>query len=52
MPLVSGLAFEVWRASSVGGDANGFDLPDDADGTITLSDGSTVQFCDIERIDF
>jgi hypothetical protein len=33
-------------------DANGFDLSDDADGTITLSDGSIANFTDVERIDF
>ena len=33
-------------------DANDLDLSDDADGTITLSDGSIVNFFDIERIDF
>jgi hypothetical protein len=35
-----------------GQDANGLDLSDDADGIITLSDGSMVNFFDIERIDF
>ncbi len=33
-------------------DANGLDLSNDADGVITLSDGATVNFFDIERIDF
>ena len=32
--------------------ANSITLTDDADGTITLQDGSTVDFFDIERIDF
>ena len=35
-----------------GQDANGLDLSDDADGVITLSDGSIANFFDIERIDF
>ncbi len=35
-----------------GQDANGLDLSNDADGIITLSDGSTVNFFDVERIDF
>jgi len=33
-------------------DANSITLTDDADGTITLQDGSTIDFFDIERIDF
>jgi Ca2+-binding RTX toxin-like protein len=35
-----------------GQDANGLDLSDDADGIISLSDGSIVNFTDVERIDF
>jgi len=35
-----------------GQDANGLDLSNDADGIITLSDGSIANFFDIERIDF
>ncbi|HDL17272.1 MAG TPA: hypothetical protein ENH27_05470, partial [Rhizobiales bacterium] len=35
-----------------GQDANGLDLSSDADGIVTLSDGSTVNFFDVERIDF
>lgn len=35
-----------------GQDANGLDLSNDADGTITLSDGLIVNFTDVERIDF
>lgn len=33
-------------------DANSLTLSDDADGAITLADGSTVDFLDIERIEF
>jgi protocadherin Fat 4 len=33
-------------------DANSLTLSDDADGTITLADGSTVDFYEIERIEF
>jgi len=33
-------------------DADSITLTDDADGTITLQDGSTIDFTDIERIDF
>jgi hypothetical protein len=33
-------------------DANSITLTDDADGTITLNDGSSIDFFDIERIDF
>jgi hypothetical protein len=40
------------EGSITGSDANGFDLSADADGVITLSDGATVNFFDIERIDF
>ena len=35
-----------------GQDANGLDLCDDANGFITLSDGSMVNFFDIELIDY
>jgi Ca2+-binding RTX toxin-like protein len=46
-----------WTVSLTSGsfdaqDANSLTLSDDADGTITLADGSTVDFFEIERIEF
>ncbi|MBO6919903.1 MAG: cadherin domain-containing protein, partial [Rhizobiaceae bacterium] len=46
-----------WTVSLTSGsidaqDANSLTLSDDADGTITLADGSTVDFHEIERIEF
>ncbi|MEW7009971.1 cadherin domain-containing protein, partial [Lentilitoribacter sp. EG35] len=46
-----------WTVSLTSGsidsqDANSLSLSDDADGIITLDDGSTINFLDIERIEF
>ncbi|MEP3220262.1 MAG: hypothetical protein ABJO10_12020, partial [Lentilitoribacter sp.] len=46
-----------WTVSLTSGsidaqDANSLTLSDDADGTITLADGSTLDFFEIERIEF
>ncbi len=46
-----------WTVSLTSGsidaqDANSLTLSDDADGTITLADGSPVDFFEIERIEF
>ena len=46
-----------WTVSLTSGsveaqDANSLTLSDDSDGTITLADGSTVDFYEIERNEF